>query len=624
MPQTRRTMPLVSLVAAFVLTLTMAPVTAAEHGPERASEVVPGHYVVTLTDDAEAAAVARQYQRRGADVGHVYRRALNGFAGSIPPALLERLERDERIAQVEPEQVITPASQTTQTNPPSWGIDRVDQRTLPLDNEFSYTGTGEGVQVYVVDSGVRSTHQDFAGRVAPGFDALGGSSTEDCNGHGTTVTGPIAGEDHGIAKDATIVPVRIFDCDGSTTASTYYAGLDWILDHHDADAPGVVNLSLVSRASSTGDAAVRELIDHGLVVAAAAGNDGSDACDRSPAREPSVLTVGGTQSDDARASWSNHGECVDLFAPGRTITAPSHSSDTGTRTASGTSMSTPHVAGAAAVLLGADPDASPAEIHERILSAATAGVVRDARDGSPDRLLFADPDVGVSTDEPVEDPVAEFSADCTDLSCEFDASSSSASEGEIDTYDWELGDGVSSDGESPTHSYAEEGTYEVTLTVIDEHGGTDTATESITVSAPEDSPEDDSDSDGSDSGDSDSDDSSGDDSGENDSSGEDSSGDGSDDDAHPELTLDGSAERVRNTWTASATVATAPASPGEVISYQWESHRGSTGAGECTTGDDGTCTVEVSASFQNREQWVEITASVDGSPGPSSSITIER
>jgi serine protease len=611
-----RTFPFIVIMTLLVLATSATPMALAdgEHGRERAAEVVPNHYIVHLQDGVDADEVAREYRRQGARPDHVYERVMNGFAGEIPPGLLKRLERDDRVADIEQDWVATIASVTTQKNPPSWGIDRVDQRELPLDSAFSYSEAGKGVRAYVVDSGVRSTHRDFGGRVAAGFDALQGTTTEDCHGHGTHVAGTLAGKDHGVAKEATIVPVRIFDCDGRTSGGVYYAALDWIIDTHPSGTPGVVNLSLTASASSKGDAATAELVTAGLAVAVAAGNDGDDACKRTPAREATVLTVGGTESNDSRASWSNHGTCLDLFAPGRSITSTAHTSDTGTARWSGTSMAAPHVAGAAAVLFGANPTATATEIQDLVLSETTTGVVSDARSGSPNRLLYTDPYLDgddSSEPEPHQDPVADFSADCTDLSCSLNASGSSDGDGTIVSYEWDFGDGNGATGVEVNHTYANEGTYDVTLTVTDDHDATDSMTRTIEVTEPNETDDGSSDSDVSD------------DSDESDDS--DDSGDTGDSDDTAPLELEGQTSQTRGSWTATVTARTHPAEAGQVITYRWESHRGDTGVGECTTGADGTCGFG-SLSLPNREQWVTFTVTeVDGATSSGyPSLTLER
>jgi subtilisin family serine protease len=267
----------------------------------------------------------------------------------------------------------------------SWGLDRIDQRALPLDGTYHVPAAGAAVTAYIIDTGVAPT-ADLDQR-APGYDVItpGGDGSGDCNGHGTHVAGTVAGTVYGVAKAATVVPVRVLDCGGSGTWSGIIAGLDWVVGNH-VSGPAVANMSLGGGVSSTVDAAVQRVIADGVTVAVAAGNSNANACNTSPARVSAALTVGATDNADRRASFSDYGSCLDLFAPGVDIT-----SDwlTGTNTISGTSMATPHVAGAAAVLLSKTPTMSPATVASRLVGTATTGVVKSAGNRSPNRLLYS-------------------------------------------------------------------------------------------------------------------------------------------------------------------------------------------------------------------------------------------
>ncbi len=322
----------------------------------------------------------------GGAVRRVYSSALRGFSVTMTEQEALRMSEDPRVRYIEQDRVIS--LHGTQSNPPSWGLDRVDQRYLPLDQSHSYEYTGAGVHAYIFDTGVRSTHVEFAGRMAPGFDAVGdGFGTEDCHGHGTHVAGTLGGTNYGVAKNVTIHPVRVIACEGEGTEEMLLDGLDWITANH--VKPAVANLSIGSDALQSFDDAVEASIAAGVHFVVSAGNEGIDACGKSPARVPGVLTVGATDVDDYRTYYSNYGTCVDLFAPGDEITSAWPLSDTATYNTSGTSMATPHVAGAVALYLEGHPTAAPSEVHEEIISRSTRNIVEDAYVGSPNVLLHS-------------------------------------------------------------------------------------------------------------------------------------------------------------------------------------------------------------------------------------------
>ncbi|HEY1116174.1 MAG TPA: S8 family peptidase [Acidimicrobiales bacterium] len=360
---------ILGLVSAFALALVgLTHVTTPAAGA-----AAPVRVIVTLAPSADAGGVATSLvTRRGGVVTHVYEHALNGFAATLTDTLLSVLRGDARVRSVELDRTMRISD--TQSPTPSWGQDRVDQRNLPLNNSYTYNATGSAVDAYVVDTGILTTHPDFGGRAIHGSDAVDGdTNATDCNGHGTHVAGTIGGTSHGLAKQTRLIAVRVLDCAGSGSTSGVIAGLDWVVAHHQAGKPAVANMSLGGGASATLDAAVNRVINDGVSMAVAAGNEDADACTTSPARVPNALTVAASDRNDAKASFSNRGTCVDLFAPGVDITSDWLAN--GTNTISGTSMAAPHVAGAAALHLQSNPSATPAQVSTAINGAATPGKV---------------------------------------------------------------------------------------------------------------------------------------------------------------------------------------------------------------------------------------------------------
>lgn len=350
-------------------------------------------YIVVLDANADASEVAAQHARRfGASISHVYTHALKGYAALLPAQAVEGIARSPHVAWVEADGVAT--ADATQTSPP-WGLDRIDQRARPLGGTYTYSNTGFGVKAYIIDTGIRFTHNDFGGRAIAGFDAItSGGSANDCNGHGTHVAGTVGGTTYGVAKSVTLVAVRVLNCSGSGTWSQVIAGIDWVTGNHAAGAPAVANMSLGGSGNSSVDAAVSNMIADGVATAVAAGNGNNggrqqDACRYSPARVATAMTIGATDSTDRKASWSNFGNCVDWFAPGVSVLSSWYTSNMATNTISGTSMATPHTAGVAALYLQSHTGSSPAATRDALYANTTKGVVTSSSTVN-NHLLFTD------------------------------------------------------------------------------------------------------------------------------------------------------------------------------------------------------------------------------------------
>ncbi|MEU0885314.1 S8 family serine peptidase [Lentzea sp. NPDC005914] len=467
--------------AALCLAAAVVPAASAQEnvgtilGADRA-DVVKDSYIVSLkADTASRAAAPGLATKYGGQVDQVWQHALNGFSVKMTAKQAAKLAADPKVAYVQQDAEVHLLD--VQQNPPSWGLDRVDQRDLPLSNSYQYDTMASNVHAYIIDTGVRTTHTTFGGRATWGTNTSGDGNNSDCNGHGTHVAGNIAGSQYGLAKGAQVVAVKVLNCQGSGTTAGVVGGIDWVTAN--AIKPAVANMSLGGGGDTTLDSAVKRSIAAGITYAIASGNSNTDACSTSPARVPEAITVNASTINDARASFSNYGTCTDIFAPGENITSSWNTNDTATNTISGTSMATPHVAGAAALWLATHTTDSPAAVWAGLSAASTPNKITNPGTGSPNKLLytlFGTPQPGNPS---VTNPGNQTSTVGTPVSLQL------AATGGTPPYTWSVSGlpaGLSANASgaiSGTPTTA--GTSTVTATVTDSAGKTGTTTFTWTV-----------------------------------------------------------------------------------------------------------------------------------------------
>ncbi len=456
--------------------------------PSQAGAPIADEYIVVFQDnESDVAATARELAAaNGATIRFLYKSALKGFAGHMSSAAATALSHNPHVAYVEQDQSIALNDvETMDSAGDPWGLDRIDAAS-GLSGTYNYTLSGTGVTAYIIDTGILTTHVEFGGRASSGYTAItDGNGTVDCNGHGTHVSGTVGGATYGVAKNVNLVAVRVLDCSGSGTSSGVAAGIDWVTAHR--SGPSVANMSLGGGASTALDQAVTNSIAAGVTYAIAAGNGNmagiaQDACNYSPARVAAAITVGATTKTDAKTSWSNYGNCVDLFAPGLSIKSSWIGSNTATNTISGTSMATPHTTGVAALYLSANPSATPQQVRDGLVAATTKGIVTSSKTTN-NNLLYSPPEgFGGVTPPSNTPPTASFTVSCTDLICSF--TDHSTDDGTVTGWSWNFDDGTATNTtKSPSHTFPATGSYNVQLTVTDNLGATGTTSQQVSVTA---------------------------------------------------------------------------------------------------------------------------------------------
>jgi aqualysin 1 len=460
---------------------TTAPIPTQSSAPRTpvnapAADVWAGHYIVVLKDGvASSEDVAhRRSLSKTLTMDQHFKTVLHGFSAAISDEDLDSVRNDPAVQSVVQDRYVHQLGTETGMG---WALDRVDQHGMPLNGAFAYGATGAGVNIYVVDGGIRYTHAEFGGRAHFAFDALGGNGS-DCNGHGTGVAGVAAGSVHGVAKGATIWSVRVFPCSGTTTLSTILAGVDWVTANH--RSPAVANLSLGAAAAPILDSAVARSIRSGVTYVVAGGNNGGDACAMSPGKLKEVINVGATDASDARASWSNYGSCISMFAPGVAVASADYYSDVALSSWNGTSVAAPMVTGAVALYLQGHPTASPATVRSGIVGNTTNGSVTNLA-GSASKLLYT-AWIGSTPAAPPAAPAAPpvapaipsstgaaVSYKCASNVCAFDASSSHPAAG-VSSIAWNFGDGKTGTGNTWVHTYPSSASYTWSVVITDKSG----------------------------------------------------------------------------------------------------------------------------------------------------------